>query len=406
LQRAIPGGEQAGTGALRMEALRGFTRIVSVAVTGLIIASFLATPAFAKKIRFKINKEGFTSSQICGKCHADIYNSWKESMHSMAATDPIFKASYIMAHYKNYEKAQKLCLSCHAPTTRVTKDYNLESPLTSEGITCDFCHSVKEVNLAHPDDPFILDLGRVKYGPNKKGDVRVHDIKYSPLHMSAEFCAACHEYRPNGVPVMTTYTEWKEGPYAEKGIQCQYCHMPKARGQIATDVTGSKGKKVFSHNLAGGHSISQLKKAVEVKIAKVVRKKDRMTIYVDVTNSGSGHRVPTGIPTRKLLLFCEVRAVGGKVYKEKIVYEKAIFDKNDKELVHDEDIMLGLGATIVKDNRIFPKETRKETFTFYLSNKNDAQVVVWADYLYEPLVPQAIEMRIEMDRDEKISPRE
>lgn len=378
--------------------------LVFAAILSMVIGSFFTTPAFAQSANLKINKDGFTSSEVCGKCHTDIYNSWQESMHSMAVTDPIFRASYIRAFYKTNGKSAKLCLDCHSPTTKVTKDYDLDSPITAEGITCDFCHSVKEVNLAHPDDPFVMDLGLVKYGPNKQGDVKVHDIKYSPLHNSAEFCAACHEYKPNGVPVMTTYSEWKEGPYAEKGIQCQYCHMPQLEGQVAnSSATGDKGRMIFSHNLAGGHSISQLKKAVEVKIDKVVRKKDRMTVHVHITNVGSGHRVPTGIPTRKLLLFCEIRVIGGKVHKKKIIYEKAIFDQNDKELTHDEDIMLGEGVSIAKDNRIFPKETRKETFTFYLPEKREAQVVVWADYLYEPLIPQAIEMRIEMDRDEKIS---
>ncbi|HEB71548.1 MAG TPA: hypothetical protein ENI77_02890 [Nitrospirae bacterium] len=398
LKRAIPGGEQAYRGVLR-----GFARAALIATTGLLAVSFLTTPAFARKINFKINKEGFTSSKICGECHIDIYNSWRQSMHSRSVSDPIFRAAYIMAFFKTNGKSPKLCLGCHSPTTRVTNNYKLDDPITSEGVTCDFCHSLKEVKFTHPVNTAVMDVGHVKYGPNKEGSVKIHDIKYSPLHSSAKLCATCHEYRPNGVPVMTTYSEWKEGPYAEKGLQCQYCHMPQTKGQIATGVTGGPEKKVFSHNLTGGHSISRLKKAVEVKIAKVVRKKDRMTIHAHITNSGSGHRVPTGIPTRKLILFCEVRSVGGKVYKEKIVYEKVIFDKNDVELVHDEDIMLGRGVTIVKDNRIFPKETRKETFTFYLSDKKDAQVIVWADYLYEPLVPQAIEMRIEMDRDEKVS---
>lgn len=390
-----------------MSTMRVYSALATVVLTAtlsLMIGSFFTTSAFAQAAKFKINKKGFTSSEVCGKCHTDIYDSWKESMHSRSVSDPIFKAAYIMAYFKRGKEASKLCLGCHAPTTRITKDFDLDSPITAEGITCDFCHSVKEVKLAHPDNPFVMDVGRVKYGPNKEGDVKVHDIKYSPLHSSAEFCAACHEYKPNGVPVMTTYSEWKEGPYAEKGVQCQFCHMPQTKGQVVSGSgAGAKESKVFSHNLAGGHSITQLKKAVKVKIAKVVRKKDRMTVHVNITNSGSGHRVPTGIPSRKLLLYCEIRVIGGKVYKEKIIYEKAIFDKDDIELTSDADIMLGEGVSIAKDNRIFPKETRKETFTFYLPEGREAQVAVWADYLYEPLIPQAIEMRIEMDRDEKIS---
>jgi len=307
-----------------------------------------------------------------------------------------------MAHFDDADKAQELCLRCHAPTTLVTGERNLVMGVTREGLTCDFCHSLKDVNLENPENPFIIDLGKTKYGPNKKGDVKVHDIGHTTLHSQAKLCAACHEYRPNGVPVMTTYSEWKQSPYAEEGKQCQYCHMPESEGQISNNVPG-RGGKIFDHNLAGGHSLTQLKKALALKISRVERKKDRMTVHVDVTNTGSGHRVPTGVPTRKLILYCEIRIPGGKVYKEKIIYEKAIFDSEGFELKNDSDIMLGMGVSVAKDNRIFPKETRKEIFTFYLPKNKEAKIAVWVDYLYEPLILQETEMRIEMNRDDRVS---
>jgi hypothetical protein len=63
-------------------------------------------------------------------------------------------------------------------------------------------------------------------------------------------------------------------------------------------------------------------------------------------------------------------------------------------------MMLGLGVTIAKDNRIFPKETRKEKFTFYIPEGNKASVLVWVDYLYTPMILQETEMRVEMSRDQ------
>lgn len=354
----------------------------------------------AKPEQLKINERGFTRAEACGKCHTQMYEAWKESMHARAVSDPIFQAAYLDAYYKTKGGAARLCLRCHAPITQQSGDFNLDAPLTSEGVACDFCHSLKEVNLDDPANPHMTAPGLVKRGPNKDGAVKVHQVEYSKLHGDARLCASCHEYRANGVPVMTTYSEWKQSPYAEEGKPCQYCHMPEAKGQISEGVEGRRGGMVFTHNLAGGHSITQLKKALALKITRVERKDDRMTVHVDLTNSGSGHRVPTGIPTRKLILYCEARVPGGKVYKEKIVYEKVIFDKNQQELRADADIMLGLGAAIASDNRIFPKETRQERFTFYIPKGKDARVAVWVDYLYEPLIVQAAEMRIEMNRDE------
>jgi hypothetical protein len=55
---------------------------------------------------------------------------------------------------------------------------------------------------------------------------------------------------------------------------------------------------------------------------------------------------------------------------------------------------------VAKDNRIFPKETRKEKFVFYIPESNKASVFVWVDYLYTPMILQETEMRVEMSRDQ------
>ena len=349
-----------------------------------------------------MNEQGFDSSESCGKCHTQIYDRWKESMHSRATSDPIFQASYMEAHYKSGGEAEKICLTCHAPTSKITHGFNLDVSLTSEGITCDFCHSIEAIHREE-EYPFEFDLGLTKYGPNKNGDVKQHKVAYSPLHGKSEFCATCHEYTPGGVPVMTTFTEWKESVYADEGKNCQYCHMPQVEGEIAAGIVSERGKRIFSHDLAGSHSITQLKKALALKVVKIDRKSDRVTVKVDITNIGSGHRVPTGMPTRKLILYCEVRAPGGKVYKDKVIYEKAIFDKDGYELTSDADIMLGMGESIAKDNRIYPKETRTETFTFYVPESKRVTVSTWVDYLYSPVIMEKTDMRIEMNRQEATS---
>ncbi len=374
-----------------------------IAVYGAII--FLgfsgASQSFAEPKGIELNENGFTSSKVCAKCHSQIFKTWKESMHAMSTSDPIFRASYMEAHYKSGGKAEQICLRCHAPTTKFTHGYNLDVGATSEGLTCDFCHSLKDVDLSNQEYPFILDLGLTKYGPNKGGKVKVHKVAYSPLHLSSKICASCHEYTPNGLPVMSTYSEWKKSVYAEENKPCQSCHMPKMKADGA-DSSSKPGEKVVSHKLAGGLSIIQLEKAIDLKIASVQRGKDRITVNVNVTNRGSGHRVPTGMSTRKLMLYCEVRISGGKVYRDKVVYEKVIFDKDGFELTRDADIMLGMGTSIAKDNRIFPKETRKERFVFYLPANQKANISVWIDYLYQPVIMQKTDMRIEINRDRAV----
>lgn len=372
--------------------------IAGLAVVAVAVTSHAASGADSSAT-MAINENGFDSSATCGKCHAQIYSQWKGSLHSQATADPIFRAAYFEAHYKSNGKAAKLCLRCHAPTSEITNGYDLDITLTGEAITCDFCHSVKDIHL-EKDFPFELDLGVTKYGPRGNMNVKQHKTQKSTLHTDSRFCAGCHEYRPNGLPVMTTYTEWKNGPYADEGKMCQDCHMPKKKGIVATGLPESD---MVNHDIAGSHSVVQLKKAVAVRVTGVERGEDRMVVKVDISNVGSGHRLPTGMPTRKLYLFCEVKVPGEQSFKDKIVYEKAIFDKEGNELHSDTDIMLGRGVAIAKDNRLYPKETRSETFTFYIAKNKRVNISVWSEYLYRPILMTETEMKIEMARDYSVS---
>ena len=46
--------------------------------------------------------------------------------------------------------ARKICLDCHAPLAAKIGDLRLERKVSWEGITCDYCHSVREVSLKGP----------------------------------------------------------------------------------------------------------------------------------------------------------------------------------------------------------------------------------------------------------------
>lgn len=352
----------------------------------------------AKEVKLKDNE--YNASESCAECHLGIYNKWKDSIHAMSADDPIFYTSYIEAYTISSGQAKILCLKCHASTVPVTKDYELKNRLSREGVSCDFCHTLKGVKLNDRRDPFIRDIGPVKRGPLEATKIEGHKTEYSKLHLSSELCAACHEYiSDNGLSIMETYSEWKASSYAAEGKQCQSCHMPRIEGEISK--TSGQKRIINDHNLQGGHSIVQLKKTLLVKIKEVKRLKDRVSVSVSVENVGSGHMVPTGIPTRKLILNCEVRTVKNKVFSDKRVFEKIIIGKNGEELVKDSEIMLGMGTAITKDNRIGPKEVRIEEFIFGVPDNTDISVSAWVDYLYKPLLLYETEMKIEMNRDEK-----
>ncbi len=342
-------------------------------------------------------KAGIVSgAEECGSCHKDVLAKWKDSMHAQAVTDPIFQAAYMQAFLDSDGRAKQICLECHAPVTTINGDTGLKEGVTREGITCHFCHSI---TAAHPNGKkrFDVKVGATVAGPRGNDKTPYHASVKSEMHRGAELCAACHEYEANGIKIMATWSEWKNSPQATKGTVCQQCHMP------LENTTNQKGERisVFSHSLAGGHSIVQLRKGVVVNISNVERFSDRTVVDLEIENSGAGHSLPTGIPTRKLVLYVQVMGADNRSQKKSVVYEKIIFDKKGRELTRDSDIMQGLGAVIVKDNRIASGEKRKEQVIFYGATPSEVSVTAWIDYVYQPALLQNTEMRVEMTRTER-----
>lgn len=54
--------------------------------------------------------------------------------------------------------ARVTCLKCHAPIAVERGDLSLCQKVSWEGITCDYCHSVKEVALAGPNPRAVVPL--------------------------------------------------------------------------------------------------------------------------------------------------------------------------------------------------------------------------------------------------------
>ncbi len=348
-----------------------------------------------------VKKEGYTESQTCGECHTAIYKEWKNSLHASSISDPVF-----LGVFNEVEKGKKsFCLKCHAPTVRVTADYGLIQFITKEGVTCDFCHTIKSVNLSKKE-PFEFAQGFIKRGPFESNLEIGHKSLYSEIHLKAEFCAGCHEVvNENGFHVMSTYSEWKMGPYAEKGIQCQNCHMPEEFGTPIVKPEVAKTEHfVTAHKFLGGHSQINITKAAT--LTQVLDKADdSLSVVVYITNSEAGHSLPTGIPSRKVLLTVRLLDPKGKVVGERgVVYRRVLVDGEGKEFSEKNIKDMFLKAAALKsDNRIRPKETRREEFIFPLTKGMGKALTVESTLRYEFSVPylEPNIMRMEMARDIK-----
>lgn len=347
----------------------------------------------------KIDPEGYTDSRVCGGCHVDIYRSWRNSMHAFALSDPIFDAAYMQALKLAGDDVKPLCLRCHAPLTQVNADYDLELGITREGVTCDFCHTVTAVHLDGRDKPYSVDPGLTKRSVLKKADSPAHEVAYSELHGTAEFCGGCHNYTtPGGVTLMSTYDEWRLGPYAEEGVQCQHCHMVLSPGRVARVGLASSSTGIHLHDLI--HDTDQLRGALAVEIVRAQRTARGLEVEVVVENVGSGHSVPTGIPTREVVLSVQADSGGRQVVHERR-YRKLVGDAEGRVLATDAEVLVH-GATVLDDNRIKPRERRRERFLFALPPSGRATVRARLTYVYSPVILKKQELNIKLGEAERV----
>src|SRR5574341_1028785 len=367
----------------------------------------------------EVKSSPYTSAKVCAGCHEDIYQMWSRSLHANSLTDPVFDVAFMQVLKAGDAKARESCLRCHAPTTRVTRDFGLRFGVTREGITCDFCHTISTVNMANRAEPYTMRPGIVKFGPLGDTTSPQPRTTFSPIHETSELCGGCHELvARNGTVIMGTYSEWKESPYAAKGVQCQDCHMPTVK-DATTVKAGVKTstKRVNKHDLQGGHSIDQLQRAARVEILEVSKGSDAVLVRVRVTNVGSGHKMPTGIPSRKVLLTGRLKDARGAVLREATIrYQKVLADSQHRPLETDADIFMK-PSKILLDNRLGPQESRIEQLIFPVTREmtqdqviggrtyqRNLSVEVVLTYSYTPLILQPADMVQEMAKDSRPLP--
>ncbi|MDW7711568.1 MAG: multiheme c-type cytochrome [Deferrisomatales bacterium] len=368
-----------------------------------VLALLLPAPAAATQdaeidySKLRIDTEGFNPASRCGECHIDIYNHWRESMHAKAMTDPAFLAAFRAERIQSDPALRAQCLSCHAPTLHYDPRLSLSDEVVQEGVGCDFCHSVQGLDPTNPERPFQVEWGKLKRGPLKDTESPVHETRHLELFTKADFCGVCHEMsNANGLPIITTYSEWKEGYFGKEGTaQCQECHMPLAAGFTVSEQHRKTKRRINLHSFPGGHSRSQLLDALSLEILEESKLYGIMRVKLGLTNRGAGHSVPTGNPLRRVIVdFSAYSALNQLIYNEQVDISRRYADDEGTELLTDEGVLLD-ATQVLKDNRIAPGETRELVFEFAAPHERllvDTKVI----YVYDnPAFP-------DLAREEKL----
>jgi hypothetical protein len=341
------------------------------------------------------------SAETCGRCHRAIFDAWKSSAHSRAMESRLFQDALELAAADG-PQARKICLGCHSPVGVKINDLDPRQKVSWEGVTCDYCHSIRDVTMAGGNPRARVEFSLVKSGPLKNAESNGHATEFSSVHTSALLCASCHEYKNSlGFPVLTTYSEWQKSSYAKQGVDCQSCHMYRVAGNVVDPkIKNVAMARVNLHQMPGSHSVQQLTKTIKAKLG-VVRQGDKLNVSVDIANTGAGHYVPTGSPLRRLVLEVRADTYNGKHYREERVYSRTVADQQGK-VIDREDLAFLKAATAVSDTRLAPGETRKESFSFAVPAGTTSQVRATLLYYYSPLANTEAERRVTFLTLEKI----
>jgi hypothetical protein len=274
----------------------------------------------------------------CGTsgCHTQIVEEWKASMHRHAARNDHYRAQVKLRIHDVPVKPHagaRFCSACHEPIAVMSGEVDptgrgIEfSENIEEGISCLACHRITEVFDVTGNGSYIMDAPRMATDGSSlltRAAIRAKPAAHRtelmrPGLREPTFCAACHQLtvgpgiiKSGFFNVQQTYDEWLHTQYAVKSgkayKRCQDCHMPLVD---STDPAARAGKH-RSHRFPGANTMRPFldgdKEQLEItqKFLKSgivtldlrwdgeVKPSSTARLIATVTNTGVGHRFPTG----------------------------------------------------------------------------------------------------------------
>ncbi|MFQ5639101.1 MAG: carboxypeptidase regulatory-like domain-containing protein [bacterium] len=273
-----------------------------------------------------------TNEFQCGNCHADvIFEQWRTNAHANSATNPFFLALYYgtdlnghpdtgVGYKRDFKHTRGNCATCHIPGAAANNPWGIDpkevTGASQNGVFCDFCHKVYRVKPSTGQGTTgVLSIELLRppkdrqtfFGPYV--DVKDPD-SYSPLIQKSEFCSPCHTGKFWGIPAYNSFPEWQASPYPLLNVQCQTCHM--APDGVTTNFAPGNGgferapSTIPSHLLPGSRDPDILTHSVTMQLS-AWQQRDSVVVMVTIINDKAGHHVPTGRPSRNMILLVEAQ---------------------------------------------------------------------------------------------------
>ncbi len=298
---------------------------------------------------------GLLDPNVCGGCHPQALAEWTGSRMAHAGQNlwvyDIYDGTgttggmggfvYTTGSVHAAANPASECKSCHQPEPWIAQPFTALEPIGAlsqgalNGVSCEICHKVADIDLAKTDFPGIhpssvtftrptqpLLTHQVEYGTYPDADYEAPGLmrpSYQP-QLEAAVCAACHQDKndpdgngnfaePNGIVSEPTWDEWLSSPYGNPAdpnyATCVDCHMPP-NGQTTVCVVQPVQRdpsQVRTHDVEGT-SPAFLENAADLTVS-VQPTSTELQVTVDVTNSHAGHALPTGVTIRNMILLVE-----------------------------------------------------------------------------------------------------
>lgn len=301
--------------------------------SSILMANSTRDPLWKAKLRSELNRTPDLTEALnkkCTRCHAPMANT-----EAAYLGDPIIAfGEFLEPGTLHYAEAM-------------------------DGVSCTLCHQISDdPNLAISGgfiiDTFLDPTERPSYGPytNLFTQPMINGVQYTPQYSQhikeSKLCATCHDLKTPYVdekgdvistpesefPEQMPYSEWEHSDYVKQKKSCQDCHYPRVdRVPIASRPTWLRKRNNFGiHQMVGGNLLlldildanrkelgvtgtnfgaiddattQMLNGAATIDLVQSSLVDGQLEFTLKIS-SNTGHKLPSGIPLRRIILHVTV----------------------------------------------------------------------------------------------------
>jgi len=232
----------------------------------------------------------FLTSDTCGRCHTDIYEQWRSSMHHFSSfNNQWYRKSIEYMQDMVGTRPSKWCAGCHDHAVFFNGRFDrpireqMSTPEAQVGLACTSCHSITRVHGTMGQGGFDIEypplhdlassnnpLMRLLHDKLTELAPQPHRETFlKPFHreQTSEFCSTCHKVHLD-VPVnayrwirgFNEYDNWQASGVSGEGARsfyypaapqgCADCHMPR----VPSSDPAARDGTIHSHRFAAANT--------------------------------------------------------------------------------------------------------------------------------------------------------